>query len=594
MRPQLLFETRFDDGRVLQSSLVFVSVKENQLSGTAADADADTNDDASNNGAAAQSDLELIDGILLFYDVCDSQSFVHIASFLDALNDMSMPAALLGCNNGDTCGIPRQVDQELGIKMATLFDVMFAEICTDTQPDSLQQQYQVIHDVCRDLLRVMIERRLNFEFTRMFLIVYPKFLRASELLDRLVDRFDYVDAQAQTDGLCSPGSNRGGAIHPIQLRVCNVLIYWMSNYWSDFSTQKMRTTLIVFLDACSTRASFGAICQRLAQLIFQPTSTIAASCIEGDWRLASSEDEDEDEECMPGGFTGNILSPDLLSPVSTAGSLESQLNNSLPATDRGASQQAKARQLQSLNQPSRYEGLSLQECLSMSALAISRAILDQESDVIAQQLCLMEWSYLRRVKQRDLLHELWTKSKPKRPAESVSDCIGMFNRISAWVATSVLIEKEPKLRARVIAKFMRIAQWVRTHNNYNTLLAIIGGLTCSSIIRLRQTHQLLAEARERADFDELEKLMSLDKSLANYRAALKQSSPPCIPYLGTFTRDLVYIEEKHKDWNADGTLNINKIVLIGDLLLTLHSFGIKLSWMQRLSSLLIQASPELT
>lgn len=50
------------------------------------------------------------------------------------------------------------------------------------------------------------------EFVKVFLILYRKFLRPSELLDRLMDRFDMFDDKDEH------AHSKGSAINAVQLR----------------------------------------------------------------------------------------------------------------------------------------------------------------------------------------------------------------------------------------------------------------------------------------------------------------------------------------------------------------------------------------
>ncbi|KAL2913029.1 hypothetical protein HK105_207484 [Polyrhizophydium stewartii] len=384
----------------------------------------------------------------------------------------------------------------------------------------------------------------DVEFTKIILMLYPKFMRPSELLDRLVDRFDEYDKISD-----APSGGRNASIHPVQLRVCNVLIHWVSNYWQDFNSEKMRFTLLVFLDVCSTRPAFAAVFQRLSRLVFTPSAEALAQ-EPTDWGMTDTDagpasSDDTAQQADPQAPQG-LLPVRPPTEITTAG-----------APPRG---------------PPPSPGALLNAC---------RALLDCESTAIAQQLCLMEWDLFKLVKAstrnqpRDLVNNLWSKSRKGKHTQSVMQGVQLFNEISSWVASAILAEAEPKARARVIAKFIRIAQALRMYNNYNSLIAVIAGINSSPIARLKHTLQHISDHQIYAEFKELEDLMSSFKSFARYRVALKQSSSPCIPYLGMFLRDLLYNDESHKDFKPDGTVNLHKFLLIGDVILMINNFQIR-------------------
>jgi hypothetical protein len=66
--------------------------------------------------------------------------------------------------------------------------------------------------------------------------------------------------------------------------------------------------------------------------------------------------------------------------------------------------------------------------------------------------------------------------------------------------------------------------------------------------------------------------MNSDKSFINYRNSLKSAQLPCIPYLAIFLRDLLYIDEVNLDKKVDGSINLPKFILMGDLIFYLNEF----------------------
>lgn len=74
-------------------------------------------------------------------------------------------------------------------------------------------------------------------------------------------------------------------------------------------------------------------------------------------------------------------------------------------------------------------------------------------------------------------------------------------------------------------------QVLRNNNNYNTLMAVLAGVNSAAVLRLRQTRKLLQNRQSYRNYQALERLMSSERSFANYRQALRRSELPCIPYL---------------------------------------------------------------
>lgn len=91
-------------------------------------------------------------------------------------------------------------------------------------------------------------------------------------------------------------------------------------------------------------------------------------------------------------------------------------------------------------------------------------------------------------------------------------------------------------------------------------MAVISGLNNSAIRRLKWTIAKLPKSAKRT-LQDLETLMNMEGSYKQYREAIAQVVPPCIPYIGVLLMDLTFIEDGNRD--KEGPLiNFNKYRLI--------------------------------
>src|SRR5690554_3547446 len=127
-----------------------------------------------------------------------------------------------------------------------------------------------------------------------------------------------------------------------------------------------------------------------------------------------------------------------------------------------------------------------------------------------------------------MLRLVW---KTNKGSTAFQACIAHFNFISSWVGTMILSPSKAKNRAKMMEKFIMIAKILRDMGNFNTTMAIIGAMNTSSIHRLVQTRELLQGKEIWNAFEELQRLMSSERSFYEYRKALKVQKLPCIPYL---------------------------------------------------------------
>ena len=103
-------------------------------------------------------------------------------------------------------------------------------------------------------------------------------------------------------------------------------------------------------------------------------------------------------------------------------------------------------------------------------------------------------------------------------------------------------------------------------------MAILSGINSTAVTRLKFTWNLVQQTPLFKIHQSLEFQMSSDKAFSTYRKLIKSAQNPCVPYLGVFLRDLLYIDESHKDMKTDGSLNLSKFLMIGDVILLIQSF----------------------
>ncbi|KAJ3274919.1 hypothetical protein HDV01_001783 [Terramyces sp. JEL0728] len=202
-------------------------------------------------------------------------------------------------------------------------------------------------------------------------------------------------------------------------------------------------------------------------------------------------------------------------------------------------------------------------------------VADIESDIIAKQLTLYEWDLFIGINPRDFIQQHRGKAKV---TTALSKAIQHFNFISSLVKTLILVQESLDARTQVLLKFIKIAKNLRTTNNYNTLMAVMGGLNHSSVTRLHKTHEAARSYSLYEDFISLQRLVTGNNGYFAYRQALNISNLPCIPYIGLFSRDIARTSEfKDRNPNLTESMDITNAISMGDTLMRFQSF--KLRWL---------------
>uniref|UniRef100_A0A8R1TXR5 Ras guanyl-releasing protein 3 n=1 Tax=Onchocerca volvulus TaxID=6282 RepID=A0A8R1TXR5_ONCVO len=137
--------------------------------------------------------------------------------------------------------------------------------------------------------------------------------------------------------------------------------------------------------------------------------------------------------------------------------------------------------------------------------------------------------------------------------------ISIFNSLSNWIQCMILNKGTPVERAEMITKFIHVAKCLRRLNNFNTLMAVVGGLTHSNIARLAKTSSALSNEL-RKDLNHFTQLLSSASNFACYRKALNESSGSfCIPIMGVHLKDLISMLIKNQESKHYRLISCRKI-----------------------------------
>ncbi|KAL2838041.1 ras guanine nucleotide exchange factor domain-containing protein [Aspergillus pseudoustus] len=195
---------------------------------------------------------------------------------------------------------------------------------------------------------------------------------------------------------------------------------------------------------------------------------------------------------------------------------------------------------------------------------------------IARQLTLTESSMFGKIRPRELMHKSWQRKEegqnglPPR-APNVRALIRYFNQLSSWVGGTILAEADLKRRTQVIGHLVNVASACRDLHNYSAVVSILSGLESAPIYRLGRTWAMVTE-RTCSTLEPLQALTSSDQNYQIYRNTLRQAVPPCIPFLGLFLKDLVFIEDGNSATTPEGLINFSKYTMLASTAHELQGF----------------------
>ncbi|XP_039641882.1 RAS guanyl-releasing protein 1-like [Perca fluviatilis] len=175
---------------------------------------------------------------------------------------------------------------------------------------------------------------------------------------------------------------------------------------------------------------------------------------------------------------------------------------------------------------------------------------------LAEHLTFLEFKSFCRISFVD--YQNYIRSCCMKDIPVMERSIALCNGISQWVQLMVLSRPTAQLRAEVFTKFIHVAQSLHLMHNYNTLMAVVGGLCHSSISRLKDTTSLVPSEVTKV-LNEMTDLLSSCRNYDNYRQAYNRCTGFKIPIMGVHLKDLISVNEAMSDYVEDNKVNVQKL-----------------------------------
>ncbi|XP_033934428.1 ral guanine nucleotide dissociation stimulator-like 1 isoform X2 [Pseudochaenichthys georgianus] len=193
---------------------------------------------------------------------------------------------------------------------------------------------------------------------------------------------------------------------------------------------------------------------------------------------------------------------------------------------------------------------------------------------IADQLTRMDSALFVKVVPYQCLGCVWSqRDKKENMSPTIRATIVQFNAVTNRVIMSLLCQPtdgnfsptssngpqtSPGQRARIIEKWIRVAQDCRRLKNFSSLKAILSALQSNAVYRLRKTWAAV-NRDSMATFDNLwETFPDENCVLTNRGVLLETASSGVVPYLGTYLTVLTMLDTALLDTVEGGLINFEK------------------------------------
>ncbi|KAJ7989116.1 hypothetical protein DPEC_G00316190 [Dallia pectoralis] len=178
---------------------------------------------------------------------------------------------------------------------------------------------------------------------------------------------------------------------------------------------------------------------------------------------------------------------------------------------------------------------------------------------LAEHLTYLEFKSFCKISFAD--YQNYIRSCCMKDIPMMERSIALCNGISQWVQLMVLSRPTAQLRAEVFTKFIHVAQSLHLMRNFNTLMAVVGGLCHSSISRLKETTSHVSHEVVKV-LNEMTELLSSCRNYDNYRQAYSRCAGFKIPILGVHLKDLISVNEAMSDYVEDSKVNFQKLLAL--------------------------------
>ncbi|XP_029014405.1 ral guanine nucleotide dissociation stimulator-like 1 isoform X2 [Betta splendens] len=189
-------------------------------------------------------------------------------------------------------------------------------------------------------------------------------------------------------------------------------------------------------------------------------------------------------------------------------------------------------------------------------------LMDFSACAVAEQLTRTDAALFVRVVPYQCLGCVWSqRDKKENMSSTIRATVAQFNAVTNRVIASLLCQPAdpgPAQRARLIEKWVRVAQECRRLKNFSSLRAILSALQSNAVYRMRKTWASVSRD-SLATFDHLCETFPDENCVLTERELLLESpSGGPVPYLGTYLTVLTMLDTALPDAVQGGLINFEK------------------------------------
>ncbi|XP_059505553.1 ral guanine nucleotide dissociation stimulator-like 1 isoform X6 [Stegostoma tigrinum] len=192
---------------------------------------------------------------------------------------------------------------------------------------------------------------------------------------------------------------------------------------------------------------------------------------------------------------------------------------------------------------------------------VDEKLLSYPSRFIAEQLTFMDADLFRKLVPSQCLGSIWSqrgKEAKQHLVSTVQATITQFNNVTKCVTSTILRPQQlkPRHTAKIIEKWVDVAQECRTLQNFSSVHAITTALQSNSVFNLKKTWAAVSKS-SKITFEDLSNNEE-DNFIASRELLMEDIVQGIVPYLGTFLTEFSALDSAFPNYHSNGLINFDK------------------------------------
>ena len=185
-------------------------------------------------------------------------------------------------------------------------------------------------------------------------------------------------------------------------------------------------------------------------------------------------------------------------------------------------------------------------------------VLDWDEKEIGEKLIAISKKSINKVQRSEIYKAIFLKKDKEKTSPNVVENIDKFNKLTFFIIEDILSYDFAKHRAKIMDRWILIAEYCKERKDYNDCVAIFSALNNYIIAGLKKTND---EMKSKASFKQLKKFCRYQGNYKKIREDMKSLSINdfYVPYLGMILKDLAFYEENSKYIENEVLINMEKL-----------------------------------